>query len=63
MAKRFKIKYCRECGETWVLMWNEEAGRIFGNDFYFFDSDYEFHKVFHGTYKLINEIKVLLGGI
>mgnify|MGYP001586674785 FL=1 len=57
---KFKVKYCRECGETWILTWDEGASRIFDDDFYFFDFDYEFHKVFHTTKKLLGEIAEFL---
>ena len=57
---KFKVKYCRECQEVWVLTWDESANEFFDGDFYFFDFDYEFHKIFHQTNKLLSEIKELL---
>ena len=63
MVKKFKAKYCRECGEMWMLVWDQDAEKFWNGNFSFFDADYEYHKMFHGTYKLISEIKSLIGGI
>ena len=55
--KWFKIKYCRECGEKWILRYDDKARAFYGNDFSWFDSNYEFHKVFHAPLKLLSEIR------
>ena len=62
VEKKYKANLCRKCGEFFLVTWDKEcsASEIGIRQF---DIEWDWHKVFCDTYRIVSEIQEMLKGI